>query len=376
MNHRPQRQQLPDHASERDERAIPIDAVGIRRLQYPVGIRSADGQTQHTVAEIDMAVALPGDARGTHMSRFIEVLNAHRGAITPATLLEMVAEMRRRLETPRARLTLSFPYFIDKAAPVSGVRSLMSYTCALTVISDAEAPTPTLTLEVGVPVKSLCPCSKAISDYGAHNQRSEVRVKLQGRRPVSIESVVDAVEGAASAPLFALLKREDEKWVTEYAYDNPRFVEDLVREVLLELQALDGVESISVSAENFESIHNHSAYAELTWRRDAEPPQSTPSASEEMPSEPLPFGQWLRRLRQDLGMRQSELAQKVGCSTSFLSKVEHGTKAPGEACLGALAEALGQDPLKLYLRAGVIPAELLARVQADPEGFLAWASAR
>ena len=363
---------LPDHAAQRDDRSIPIDEVGIRRLRYPVSVKDKAGELQATVAEVEMTVGLPGDVKGTHMSRFIEVLNAHRGEMTISNLPEILNEMQRRLEADDVAMRLEFPYFIDKEAPVSRVRSLMEYRCGFR--ARKCGPKVDFTLVVGVPVKSLCPCSKAISDYGAHNQRSEVIVELQSSTFVWIEDVVAAVEGCASSPVYALLKREDEKWVTERAYENPRFVEDLVREVLMATRALPGVHSVRVSAENFESIHNHSAYATLQWEeRHAEPEQlglGLPATT----VEELPFGQWVRQNRESRGLSQGELSERAGCSTSFLSKVESGTKTPSAESLVALAAALGQDPLKTQVRAGVIPPEILARIQASPEAFLRWAA--
>ena len=363
--------ELPDHASEHDDRAIPIDKVGIRRLRYPVAVKDRAGQLQHTVAEVEMTVGLPADAKGTHMSRFIEILNAHRGEMTISNLPELLEEMQRRLEVDDVAVKLDFPYFIDKEAPVSRARSLMEYQCGFR--AHKHGTRLGFTLVVGVPVKSLCPCSKAISKYGAHNQRSEVIVELESDDFIWIEDVVTAVEGCASSPVWALLKREDEKWVTERAYENPRFVEDLVREVLIKTRQLGGVRSVRVSAENFESIHNHSAWATLHWERELAP------AAEQLGLELLqapgaaePFGGWLRRTRESHGLNLSELAERAGCSSSFLSRVEGGTKSPSPESLVALAEVLGQDPTKTQLRAGVVPPGLLKQIQADPESFLRW----
>jgi len=362
---------LPDHASERDDRSIPIDEVGIKRLRYPVSVKDKSGDLQATVAEVEMTVGLPGDVKGTHMSRFIEVLNAHRGEMTISNLPEILNEMQRRLEADDVAMRLEFPYFIDKEAPVSRVRSLMEYKCGFR--ARKRGSQVEFTLLVGVPVKSLCPCSKAISDYGAHNQRSEILVELQSSTFVWIEDVVAAVEGCASSPVYALLKREDEKWVTEKAYENPRFVEDLVREVLLATRALPEVHSVRVSAENFESIHNHSAYATLHWEETPVEPEQLGLGLPATSTEDLPFGQWVRQSRESRGLSQGELSERTGCSTSFLSKVEGGTKTPSAESLVALAAALGQDPVKTQVRAGVIPPEILARIQASPEAFLRWA---
>jgi len=364
---------LPDHASEEDDRAIPIDAVGIRRLRYPVAVKDKSGDLQSTVAEVEMTVGLPGDVKGTHMSRFIEVLNAYRGEMTISNLPEILGEMQRRLEARDVAMSLDFPYFIDKEAPVSRVRSLMEYRCGFRARKSGSEVE--FTLVVGVPVKSLCPCSKAISEYGAHNQRSEIQVELQSSTFVWIEDVVAAVEGCASSPVYALLKREDEKWVTERAYENPRFVEDLVREVLLATRALPGVHAVRVSAENFESIHNHSAYATLHWEDTPAEAAQLPLGLDVQEHTAVPFGQWLRQTREARGMSQGDLAEAAGCSTSFLSKVEGGSKTPGADSLTLLARALGQDPVKTQLRAGVVAPEFLARIQSMPEQFIRWASA-
>ncbi len=367
----PTASELPDHAAEFDERAIPIDQVGIRRLRYPISVKDREGALQPTVAEVQMTVGLPGDVKGTHMSRFIEILNAHRGEMTIATLPEILQEMQRRLEVEEVGIELQFPYFIDKPAPVSKVRSLMEYRCGFRAAK--RGPDVRFVLTVAAPVKSLCPCSKAISDYGAHNQRSEVTVELESRSFVWIEDVVTAIEAAASSPVYALLKREDEKFVTELAYDNPRFVEDLVREVLLGTRRLDGVHSVRVSAENFESIHKHSAYATLHWDEGPEAGTQGGLAQASAASSSAPFGSWLRGLREERGLRQADLAERAGCSTSFLSKVEGGSKTPSREMLLALGEALGQEPVKLQLRAGVLPAELMAKIRCAPESFLEWA---
>jgi GTP cyclohydrolase I len=257
------RAHLPDHASEADHRQLAIDRVGVRGLTYPITVWDRQHTMQHTVAKVALSVALPPHFKGTHMSRFVEVLNARRGEITLANMDDILTHLQQRLESHEVHLDLEFPYFIEKRAPVSGVASLMDYNAAFhaTKIGDDVD----FVLEVTVPVKSLCPCSKAISDYGAHNQRSLVTVAVRATEMVWIEDVVAAVEASASAPLFALLKREDEKYITELAYDRPRFVEDLVREVVIAMRALPGVVWLKVTADNQESIHNHSAYAELQW---------------------------------------------------------------------------------------------------------------
>ena len=362
---------LPDHAAARDDRNIAIDRVGIKRLRYPIAVKDRNGDLQSTVAELEMTVGLPGDVKGTHMSRFIEVLNAHRGEVTISTLPDILAEMQRRLEVEAVAIRVDFPYFVDKEAPVSRVRSLMEYNCGFQASKVGEKLQ--FVLRVGVPVKSLCPCSKAISEYGAHNQRSEVTVELESSQFVWIEDVIDAVEACASSPVYALLKREDEKWVTERAYENPRFVEDLVREVLVAVRDLPGARSATVSAENFESIHNHSAWATLHWQLEDDERRQMEFSLDARSPDREPFGAWLRRTRERHGLSQAELGGRANCSTSFLSKVESGNKTPSADSLGAIARALGQDPVKTQLRAGVIPSKLLAAVQASPEAFLRWA---
>lgn len=367
---------LPDHASEQDDRQIPIDAVGIRRLRYPITVKEKGGGHQSTVAEIEMAVALPAHVKGTHMSRFIEVLEAHRGEVTISTLPSILTATQRRLEAESVSISLDFPYFMQKAAPVSKVRSMMDYTCGFRARRCGRGAT-VFELVVRVPVKSLCPCSKAISDYGAHNQRSIVEVILAADAFIWIEDVIAAVEGAASAPVYALLKRADEKWVTEQAYDNPRFVEDLVREVLLALRAL-GARRVQVTAENFESIHNHSAFARLAWQ-DGEDgaaiaPASERASIERAPIEPpaFDFGDWLKQARSARGLSQGELADRVGCSRSYLSRIEANTKSLSAATAHALADALGIDTLQMALRAGVLPKAALQAIAAEPDAFLEW----
>lgn len=362
---------LPDQASEQDHRQIPIDAVGIRRLRYPITVKEKGGGHQSTVAEIEMAVALPAHVKGTHMSRFIEVLEAHRGEVTISTLPSILTATQRRLEAESVSISLDFPYFMQKAAPVSKVRSMMDYRCGFRARRCGRGAT-VFELVVRVPVKSLCPCSKAISDYGAHNQRSIVEVILAADAFIWIEDVIAAVEGAASAPVYALLKRADEKWVTEQAYDNPRFVEDLVREVLLALRAL-GARRVQVTAENFESIHNHSAFARLAWQDDVEEVAIAPM-SEHAPLEPsaFDFGEWLKQARSARGLSQGELADRVGCSRSYLSRIEANTKSLSAATAHALADALGIDTLQMALRAGVLPKAALQAIAAEPDAFLDW----
>lgn len=262
---------MPDLQQSRDHRKIPIRKVGVKNISYPIVVQDKHASVQHTVATIDMYVDLPHQFKGTHMSRFVEILNRYREQIALERLEDILWEMRRKLGSETAHLRVEFPYFIDKAAPVSRARSLMEYTCAFDACLAGDALD--FVLEVKVPVTSLCPCSKELSRFGAHNQRSIMTVKVRYKEFLWIEDLVELIEQCGSSPLYALLKRADEKHVTEQAYENPRFVEDMVREAYLRLAALDTITWFSVEAENFESIHNHSAYAAVELdRRDASQP--------------------------------------------------------------------------------------------------------
>jgi len=257
----PDRSFLPDIQSMPDHRAIAIDRVGIRGLRHPVRATGANGGAIATIATVDMSVALPAALKGTHMSRFLEVLQAHEGEIGVAALPGLMRAMLRRLEASTGTMSLRFPYFVMKRAPVSGVASLMDYEVCLRAKGGADAIE--IAVEVGVPVTSLCPCSKEISAYGAHNQRSVVTISATLALPLAAEDLIAVAERAASCELYGLLKRPDEKYVTERAYDNPKFVEDLVRDVALDLERDPRVVAYLVTSENFESIHNHSAYAAI-----------------------------------------------------------------------------------------------------------------
>ena len=252
---------IEDVQSRADTRRIPIDKVGIKGIRHPVRVRDRSGGEQHTIATFDMFVTLPHDFKGTHMSRFVEILNDHEYEITVESFRVMLREMTERLEAKSGYIQMSFPYFINKAAPVSGVRSLMDYEVTLTGIITEEGTA--MYVKVVVPVTSLCPCSKAISDYGAHNQRSHVTVEARTGAFVWVEELIDIVESEASCELYGLLKRPDEKYVTERAYDNPKFVEDMVRDVAQRLNEDERILGYVVESENFESIHNHSAYARI-----------------------------------------------------------------------------------------------------------------
>ncbi|TVQ91063.1 MAG: GTP cyclohydrolase I FolE2 [Deltaproteobacteria bacterium] len=370
MNHRPDREQLPDHAAEHDERGLPIDAVGIRDLRWPVVVMDRDRRRQSTVATLSLSVRLPATQKGTHMSRLVECLEANGGELSLRTLPDLLASMQRRLEAQSVQLRADFPYFVRKLAPVSGVPSWLDSQCSFQ--AERHGDTVSFALHVEVPVTSLCPCSKAISDYGAHNQRSLVRAKVISSQMVWIEDVIEAIESVASAPLFALLKREDEKYVTELAYDNPRFVEDLVRESILALRGLPGVTSVEVEADNAESIHNHSAFARVRW-----PTTSTIDPAQigaEQTVEPLSFADWLRARRGELRLSQAELGQQLGVSKSWISRVESGERQLSCEALVRLAQVLGQDPQIVQLRAGVVPDDLMSRIATDPAGFRRWAA--
>jgi len=255
---------MPDVQSTPDTRQIRIQRVGIRGVRHPMRIAEADGAPQASVANWTLTVALPAEEKGTHMSRFVALLEDYRSqAMTPALFCQMARAMLVLLHAQQGDITAAFPYFINKAAPVSGVQSLMDYEVQW--IARAQQDTVEFELVLQVPVTSLCPCSKTISDYGAHNQRSHVTVHAVLREDAldshALTRLIRLVEDEGSCELWGLLKRPDEKYVTERAYDNPKFVEDLVRDVAARLNAEPGVARYRVEAENFESIHNHSAYA-------------------------------------------------------------------------------------------------------------------
>lgn len=258
MNHC-ETEQMEDVQNRKDTRQIPINKVGIKDIRHPVRIADRTGGEQHTIANFNMYVNLPHNFKGTHMSRFVEILNNHERELSVKSFKDMMEEMTQRLEASSGHIEMSFPYFVNKKAPVSGVESLMDYD--VTFIGDYIDGDNQMTIKVLVPVTSLCPCSKKISDYGAHNQRSHVTVTAKIKDFVWIEEIIDLVEQEASCELYGLLKRPDEKNVTERAYDNPKFVEDMVRDVAARLNADDRIISYIAESENFESIHNHSAYA-------------------------------------------------------------------------------------------------------------------
>lgn len=250
---------LVDIQSSRDERNIPIDRVGVREVLYPITLKERDNGSQQTVGNFTLTVDLPKEFKGTHMSRFLEVLGEHNRDISPETIPVILTRLREKLNAESSHLDVTFTYFREKAAPVTGKSGMMGYECGFSATGGRNED---FIIKVTCPVTTLCPCSKEISAYGAHNQRGYVRVSVRPRGDVLwLECIVDLIEAAASAPLYPLLKRPDEKFVTEQAYDNPRFVEDMVREVSIAFDNEDRIASYEIEVENHESIHAHNAYA-------------------------------------------------------------------------------------------------------------------
>lgn len=264
MNHPTEALHIPDTQSERDERHVAIQRVGVKDVRYPLTLKVA-GAEQSTAALWNLDVALPAEKKGTHMSRFVAWLDALNKAVDAAELARELPLMLDKLNATEGRIEAKFSFFIRKRAPVSGLQSLLDYAGAL--IAEKRGGQTSVWIEVGVPVKSLCPCSKEISDYGAHNQRSLVTIRVEVASPESApiewHELVRFAEEAASSEIWPMLKRADEKWVTERAYENPKFVEDLVRDVALALNADSRIGRYVVDVENFESIHNHSAWARI-----------------------------------------------------------------------------------------------------------------
>nr|WP_319395235.1 GTP cyclohydrolase FolE2 [uncultured Desulfobacter sp.] len=258
---------LIDMQNQPDFRNIPIDKVGIKGLKHPVIVRDKAKGSQSTVAEVNMYVDLPHQCKGTHMSRFVELLHTVNTPVSLDSLTSILEDMKSSLGAKSAHIEISFPYFIEKTSPCTQSKGLMNYNCTI-VGSSNNGKKADLVLKVAVPVTSVCPCSKEISEYGAHNQRGEVLVAARFHKFIWIEEIVDLVEKAASCDIYSVLKRADEKYVTEKAYNNPKFVEDIVRDVAKALIEDANITWFSVSAENFESIHNHSAYAYIEHSRD------------------------------------------------------------------------------------------------------------
>ena len=255
---------IPDVQALRDTRQIPIDKVGVKDVTYPMRLKTPEGGEQTTVAKINMYVSLPHCQKGTHMSRFIEVLNDHAGAITPDEIPDITRVIRDRLEAENAHFEAEFTYFINKKAPVTGMPGLMDYQVRFECSVGAETD---FVMGVKAPATSLCPCSKEISQYGAHNQRCLIEERVRMRESMWIEDLAGLIEASASTQVFAVLKRPDEKHVTEAAYENPKFVEDIVRDLALLLDHDDRIGWYHINSENFESIHNHNAYAQITRRK-------------------------------------------------------------------------------------------------------------
>ncbi len=262
-------QDIADVQSSADTRRIAINKVGIKDIRHPVVVKDRSDGEQHTIATFNMYVNLPHNFKGTHMSRFVQILNSHEKEISVESFKGMLVEMAERLEAESGHIEMHFPYFVNKSAPVSGVQSLLNYD--VTLIGEIHSGVPLMFIKVIVPVTSLCPCSKEISDYGAHNQRSHVTVQVRTSGFVWIEEVIELVEKQASCELYGLLKRPDEKFVTQMAYDNPKFVEDMVRDVAVQLNNDERFTAYVVESENFESIHNHSAYALIERDKEQDP---------------------------------------------------------------------------------------------------------
>ncbi len=250
---------IPDVQNSADARQLAINKVGIKSIRHPVVVKDKSVGVQHTVATFNMYVHLPHNFKGTHMSRFVEILNQHGREISVESFESILREMVEKLEARSGYIEMSFPYFVNKTAPVSAVQSLLDYE--VTFVGEIIEGEYRFTMKVLVPVTSLCPCSKKISERGAHNQRSHVTLTVRTKKVVWIEDLVRVAEEQASCELFGLLKRPDEKFVTERAYDNPKFVEDMVRDVAAVMNKDERIDAFVVESENFESIHNHSAYA-------------------------------------------------------------------------------------------------------------------
>lgn len=256
-----------DLQNSKDHRQIAIDRVGVKGIKYPITVLDKVNKYQYTTATIDMYVDLPQDARGTHMSRFVEMLHVFRKEVSLKSFSLILEEMKQHLDAQSAHIEVRFPYFIEKKAPISGSAGLMNYNCGF-IAKSMDNKEIDILMEVKVPITSLCPCSKEISDKGAHNQRGEVHLTTRFKEFIWMEEMITLVESAASCELYSILKRSDEKSVTEKAYENPKFVEDIVRDIALALKRDGNITWYSISVENFESIHNHSAYAFICSDKD------------------------------------------------------------------------------------------------------------
>jgi GTP cyclohydrolase I len=259
--------EIEDVQNRTDTRQIAINRVGVKDLFHPVRVKDRAGGEQHTVANFNMYVYLPHNFKGTHMSRFVEILHRHERELSVDSFRQMLREMLTKLDSEAGHIEMNFPYFVMKKAPVSGVESLLDYRA--TLVGEIRGDRDETSIRVVVPVTSLCPCSKKISAYGAHNQRSHITITARIREHVWLEELIDIAEQEASCELYGILKRPDEKFVTERAYDNPKFVEDMVRDIAVRLNSDERIRAYVVESENFESIHNHSAYALIEHDKDA-----------------------------------------------------------------------------------------------------------
>ena len=249
---------MKDIQNHKDNRNIDIDQVGVKGIRYPITVLDKNMGEQQTVAKINMYVNLPRHYKGTHMSRFVEILNEHSRRISLQNFSEILEEMKKRLNAKSAHMEITFPYFINKMAPVTRSEGLMEYKCTF---KGSLNKRPDLVIIIHVPISTLCPCSKEISDFGAHNQRGEVKLQVRFKKFIWIEDLINLVERSASSDVYSVLKREDEKYVTERAFNKPMFVEDIVRDIAQELNKDSNITWFAVESENFESIHNHNAYA-------------------------------------------------------------------------------------------------------------------
>lgn len=257
---------MEDIQNNKDHRNIDIDQVGVKGIRYPITVLDKNNGKQQTVAKINMYVNLPRHYKGTHMSRFVEVLNEHSKRVSLQNFSEILDEVKSRLNAESAHMEITFPYFINKMAPVTGSEGLMEYKCTFKGYLNKGIDIVTI---IHVPISTLCPCSKEISDFGAHNQRGIVTLQVRFKKFIWIEDLIKLVEEAASSEVYSVLKREDEKFVTEKAYQNPMFVEDIVRDIALKLNDDSNITWFAVESENFESIHNHNAYAYIEKHKDS-----------------------------------------------------------------------------------------------------------
>ncbi len=256
---------MKDIQNEKDFRNIPLNKVGVSNVRYPILLKNRENGLQHTIGTVNMFVNLPEDFRGTHMSRFIEILGNHANKMNLQNVREILEDMKVILKASEAHMEMSFPYALEKTAPVTKIESSMVIDCSFIAALTGDKNF-SFTLGVSVPVQTLCPCSKAISDYGAHNQRAIVNIRIKSKKRIWIETLVEIAESASSSPVYPLLKRSDEKYVTEKAYDNPKFVEDVARDAAIGLNKLPEIEWYQIEVSSEESIHNHNAYACIEWR--------------------------------------------------------------------------------------------------------------